>query len=295
MDDAAWVDLFERRRPFLTGLAYRTLGSRADAEDVVQDVFMKWLGADRAAIDNPDAWLTTVCVRRCLNMLESAQRARTDYVGFWLPEPVQGAGTASPEQEAELASSLSTAFLLLLERLAPKERAAYLLHDIFRLRHAEVAGIIGVREEACRKLVSRARANIGRPVARQHVPPRRQASLLEAFRHAVATGQTALLAGMLAEDVVLAADGGGKVAAIATPVCGRAMVLEFIAARLSAWWRAYAWEDATINGARGALLTSDGRLEAAVSFSYDGEGRATGVYIVRNPDKLAALALGGVA
>src|SRR5690606_18463911 len=130
-----------------------------------------------------------------------------------------------------------------------------------------------------RKLVSRARANIGRPVARQHVPPRRQASLLEAFRHAVATGQTALLAGMLAEDVVLAADGGGKVAAIATPVCGRAMVLEFIAARLSAWWRAYAWEDATINGARGALLTSDGRLEAAVSFSYDGEGRATGVYI----------------
>lgn len=295
MDDAAWVEIFELRRPFLTGLAYRMLGSRADAEDVVQDVFVKWLGTDRYAVDNPAAWLTTVCTRRCLNELESARRARTEYFGMWLPEPVQGSGAQSPEQEAELACSLSTAFLLLLERLAPKERAAYLLHEIFGLGHAEVASAIGVREEACRKLVSRARVNIGRPVARQLVPPHRQQSLLHAFRHAISTGQTDLLSGLLAEDVVLAADGGGKVAAIATPLSGRETVLGFIATSLSAWWRGYAWEETTINGSHGALLRSGGVLEAAVSFSYDSQGCATGIYVVRNPDKLASLSLGGVA
>src|SRR3546814_163350 len=149
---------FESRRRQLTGLAYRILGTLAEAEDAVQDTFLKWREADQDAIDNPAAWLTTACTRRCLDLLRSARRRRVDYVGAWLPEPVHTVADDTPESAAELASSLSTAFLLLLERLSPKERAAYLLHEIFDRPYPEVAAALGLHEAACRKLVSRAKA-----------------------------------------------------------------------------------------------------------------------------------------
>lgn len=133
MDRIDDTTVFESRRSFLLGLAYRLLGSRAEAEDVVQDLFIKWLEADKASIATPAAWLTTACTRHCIDLLRSAQRSRLQYVGTWLPEPIHTLHHHSPEQSHELASSLSTAFLLLLERLTPKERAAYLLYDIFDL------------------------------------------------------------------------------------------------------------------------------------------------------------------
>ncbi|MFT3690966.1 RNA polymerase sigma factor SigJ [Paenirhodobacter sp.] len=286
--------LFEERRRFLTGLAYRMLGSVADAEDAVQETCVRWLRADRAAIGNPAAWLTTVCTRHCLDLLQSAQRARVDYIGIWLPEPVQTAEAATPEDAAELASSLSMAFLLVLERLSPKERAAYLLHEVFDQSHADVAATLGVTEAACRKLVSRARAGVGHRGKRNTVSLERQDALLSAFRQAVETGDTTRLAARLSEDIELRADGGGKVPANPEPLVGRIDVLDFISGKLGIFWKNYAWRPISLNGFRGALLCENGRIAASVSFSCDVEGRLSGIFITRNPEKLSRFEGGAI-
>ena len=291
-DDPA---LFESRRRHLLGLAYRILGSLAEAEDAVQDTFLKWRAADRGAIENPAAWLTTACTRRCLDLLKAARRTRVDYIGTWLPEPVETMAPETPETSLELASSLSTAFLLLLERLSPKERAAYLLHEIFEQPYPDVAAALGLHEATCRKLVSRAKASVGRPVARYAAPPDRQQSLLEEFRGALASGRTERLSMLLSDEITLAADGGGRVSAIPHPLHGKLSVLDFVMGPLREHWSHYEWRPADINGGRGVLLVADGRLSAAVSFGYDAAGRIEGIFIVRNPDKLARLEAGGLA
>lgn len=295
MIDRHHIDLFEARRGFLTGLAYRIVGSLAEAEDAVQDTFLKWSQADRSAIANPAAWLTAACTRRAIDMLRAARRARVDYVGVWLPEPIQTATDDTPESAAELSSSLSMAFLLVLERLAPKERAAYLLHDIFDRPYAEVAAALGVQETTCRKLVSRARINVGKAEGRNPVPPERQEELLAAFRRAIATGETGPLAALMSGDVALRADGGGKVPAARQPLTGRASVLDFIRGTLGVFWKTYAWHPADINGVRGALLSQDGAVVGAVSFACDGEGRLADIFIMRNPDKLVRIARSAAA
>ena len=288
MDDLA---VFEESRRFLFGLAYRLLGTRAEAEDAVQDVYMKWRDAEHDAIDNPRAWLTSVCTRHCIDLMRAAQRARVEYVGTWLPEPLHLVDENSPESTAELASSLSTAFLLVLERLAPKERAAYLLREIFDMDYAEVASALGVQEAACRKLVSRARAAIGQERV-GHAPAReRQEQLLSAFQQAIAQGVVAPLAALLAEDVELSADGGGKVQTLRETLHGKEEVLAFIGTSLREYWRDYQWRMADLNGSRGVVLYKDGEVAATLSFAWNEESRACAVYIVRNPDKLARLAL----
>lgn len=284
--------VFEQSRRFLQGLAYRLLGSRAEAEDVVQDLFLAWSEADVARLENPRAWLTTLCTRRCIDLLRSAHRTRVDYVGTWLPEPIHTMSAASSTQAGELASSLSTAFLLLLERLTPKERAAFLLHDVFDLPYPDVAAALGVQEPACRKLVSRAREQVGKQEVRHTPAPEQQDRLLEVFRQAIATGETGTLAGLLAEEVALRADSGGKVPTVRETLQGRARVLAFVAESLRTYWADYAWRPAEINGARGLLLWAGDHAAAAVTFAYDDEGRATDIYIVRNPDKLAHLGAG---
>ncbi|HYG87136.1 MAG TPA: RNA polymerase sigma factor SigJ [Azospirillum sp.] len=288
------ISLFEAKRTFLTSLAYRILGSVTEAEDAVQDTFLKWSQADRSAIGNPAAWLTTACTRRCIDLARSARQARVDYVGAWLPEPIQTVTDETPESASELSSSLSMAFLLLLERLAPKERAAYLLHDIFDQPYEEVAAALGVQEATCRKLVSRARTNIGKAQARNVTPPERQEELLAAFQSAIATGVTGPLAALMSQDIELRADGGGKVPAVLEPLFGRESVLDFIAGKLSEFWKDYEWQPADINGTRGALLLKDGRIAASVSFACDADGRLSGIFIMRNPDKLARIAGPGI-
>ena len=283
---------FEESRRFLLGLAYRLLGSRAEAEDVVQELFLKWNAADVARIESPRAWLTTLCTRHCVDLLRSAHKTRVDYVGTWLPEPVHTMSDASAAQAGELASSLSTAFLLLLERLTPKERAAFLLHEVFDMPYPDVAATLGMQEAACRKLVSRARERVGKEEVR-HAPAREQQDrLLEVFRQAIATGATEQLAGLLAEEVALRADSGGKVPTVRETLHGRARVLEFVAEALRTYWADYAWRPTEINGTRGLLLWAGDHAAAAVTFAYDAEGRATDIYIVRNPDKLALLGAG---
>jgi len=280
---------FEAARPNLLGIAYRILGTLSDAEDAVQDTFMKWAKADRRQIENAGAWLTTSCTRRCLDLLRSAHRTRVNYVGAWLPEPIHTPEDVNAEDSLDVAQSLTTAFLLLLERLTPKERAAYLLHEVFEVPYPEIAGTLDLQESACRKLVSRARASIGHARARHAVPREQQDRLLKAFRTAVAEGSTADLAALLSSDVRLSADGGGKTATIPNVLHGRDHVLAFIGKGLHKYWAELAWDEMFINGARGIVLKQTRVPVATVSFAYDDAGQATGIYIMRNPDKLTGL------
>lgn len=282
--------IFESHRPMLFGLAYRILGSRADAEDAAQDTFLKWQSANRDGIDTPAEWLTTICTRRCIDLLRSAHRSGVDYVGPWLPEPLHTPLHESPEERLSLASSLTTAFLLLLERLTPKERAAYLLYEIFDVPYPEIARALDIQESTCRTLVSRARANIGRAHVRHVAPIDRQEELLAAFEAAIVGGSTNQLAALLSEDIELCADGGGKVPAILHVLRGEADVLDLVLGTLHPAWKAYRWIASDINGGRGIILRHGGAPAACVSFAYDDAGGATNIYIMRNPDKLSRLA-----
>lgn len=282
------VEIFEQARPRLLGFAYRILGSRADAEDAVQDTFLRWQETDLATVGSPGAWLTTACTRRAIDMLRAAYRSRVDYVGNWLPEPVHTFIDSEAEARMELSSSLSTAFLLMLERLTPKERAAYLLYDIFEMSYADVAASLDMSEPACRKLVSRANARIGDGQVRYQPTREKQEELLAAFEDAIRTGRPGKLTAMLASDVRLTADGGGKVAAVIDILEGKA-VLTFLTDRLNEWWAAYDWSFAELNGAKGLVLKQGGEIVAAVSFAFDRSDCVTDIFIVRNPDKLAGL------
>ena len=280
------VRIFENARPNLIGIAYRILGSLADAEDAVQDTFLKWARTDRENIKNAAAWLTTICTRRCLDLLRSAHHSRVNYVGPWLPEPIQTPMENDAETRLVLASSLTTAFLLMLERLTPKERAAYLLHDIFDVSYPEIAEILNIQEGACRKLVSRAKANIEQTKVRHTTTLERQDQLLAAFQAAITSGSAAKFASLLSDDIRLSADGGGKVPTVLNVLQGKAEVLTFLLEQLHEYWIDYNWVFVNINGARGIVLKHDGAAVAAVSFAYDEAGRVANIYIVRNPDKL---------
>ncbi|QSQ19501.1 RNA polymerase sigma factor SigJ [Pyxidicoccus parkwayensis] len=281
--------LFEELRPTLLGLAYRMLGSRADAEDAVQDTFLKWKQADKGDIDNPSAWLTSACTRRCIDLARSAHRSRVDYVGPWLPEPVHTPTEGGAEEALVLASSLTTAFLLMLERLTPKERAAYLLHEVFDVSYPETARTLAIEEAACRKLISRARASIDQAKVRHVTPVERQEQLLAAFKDAVVGGSTEQLAALLSDDIELRADGGGKVPTLLQVLHGKAEVLEYLEQKLRQYWDGYQWTVADLNGGRGLVLRKGGHTVATASFAYDEAGRTTDIYIIRNPDKLTGL------
>ncbi|OKP80851.1 RNA polymerase subunit sigma-24 [Ensifer adhaerens] len=288
MNDRQHMQIFEEARPRLLGLAYRILGSRADAEDAVQDTFLKWQEVDRTTIETPAAWLTTACTRRCLDLLKAAHRKRIDYVGAWLPEPIHTASDDNAEEKLALTSSLTTAFLLMLERLTPKERAAYLLHEIFGQPYEEVAETLDMQETAARKLVSRAKTNIGLEKARHQTPRERQDELLSAFHQAIHGGSVASLSALLSADVKLTADGGGKVATVLGVLSGKETVLAFIIDRLTEYWSHYVWEIDDINGGRGIVLRDEAKNEiaATVAFGYDGDGNVNDIFIMRNPDKL---------
>ncbi|MFP3943346.1 MAG: RNA polymerase sigma factor SigJ [Alphaproteobacteria bacterium] len=280
---------FEARRPSLLGLAYRMLGSRADAEDAVQDAWLRW--REKAdGVDNPRAWLTTVVTRLCLDRLKSAQRQREVYVGPWLPEPVADAGAFTPEAASELADDLSFALLLALERLTPLERAAFLLHDVFDASWAEVSDALGRSEAACRRLASRARRAV-RERRRTPAPPERHARLLGGFLAAVEQGDVAGLTRLLTEDVVALTDGGGRKAAALNPIRGPDRVARFFVSLARKYRTAgivLQAEQVTLNGVPAFLLYADGKLDQAVTLEVRGPHIAA-IYVVRNPDKLSRL------
>ncbi|WP_417316864.1 RNA polymerase sigma factor SigJ [Emcibacter sp.] len=289
MNETALISTFEQASPMLKGLAYRMLGSMSDAEDAVQETFLKWQKADHAAIENPRAWLTTVCSRHCIDVLRSARRKREDYIGPWLPEPVAEGIEDNPEEQIMLSSSLSLAFLAMLERLTPKERAAYLLREIFDRDYAEVADVIGTTEVACRKLVSRARERIGQKQRRYDPPRESRERLLSAFQQAIRTGETGELGALLSADIRLTADAGGKVNAPRKPLEGPDKILLFLGRVLHAAWAGAELEARDINGEPGLLLIEEGRITGAITCVCDEEGLCREILILRNPEKLGRL------
>jgi RNA polymerase sigma-70 factor (ECF subfamily) len=285
-NDEASTEAFEKARPRLWGLAYRMLGSTADADDAVQDTWLRWQTASSEDIASPDAWLTTACSRRCIDMLRAAHRTRVDYFGPWLPEPLVGNTGPEPDDTAELASSLSTAFLLLLERLTPAERAAYLLHDVFDYDYDAIGAVLDKKQGACRQLVSRARKHIGGMQARFTPEPEKQRHLLNEFLSAIRSGKVDRLESLLAEDSELWADGGGKVLAQPDIVHGP----EKIARLLNMIWRV-AWHrqefiETKVNGGPGLILREDDTTAAILSLAVTPHNQIVGIYVVRNPDKL---------
>jgi RNA polymerase sigma-70 factor (ECF subfamily) len=256
------------------------LGSVADAEDVVQDAFLRWHDTERSKIDNAEAWLVRVVTRLCLDVLKSARRRRETYIGPWLPEPVV-------EPEADLTEDVTLPLLLALERLSPLERAAFLLHDVFGMEFDEVAGAIGRDPSATRQLASRARHHVHDARPRFPVDQRRGFELAEAFFHAAQSGDVAVLTSMLTADIVVMADGGGKRPAGMAPVVGRdAVVALFVRlARLFASAPSELVRLANINGLPGFVTREgDGHLQTTALEIVDGQ--IVRVYIMRNPDKL---------
>ena len=280
---------FENIRPKLTGIAYRILGSLSDAEDAVQDTFLKWASSDRTTILNPSGWLVTACTRRCIDMRRMGDRSRVDYVGAWLPEPIQISVESDAEREVELSSSLSMAFLMMLDRLTPKERAAFLLHDIFEFSHADVAETLETSESNSRKLVSRARSNVGREIVRHTASPDQQMAFLSAFKLAVTEGKIEELSQMLATDARLSADGGGKVPTILETIEGAIPLCKFVSSDLRRFWADHEWLMLNLNGMQGAVIRYEGSTVAALSFAFDDNGMIQEIYIIRNPDKLTHL------
>jgi RNA polymerase sigma-70 factor, ECF subfamily len=277
---------FEKHRRALTGLAYRMLGSRAEAEDVVQDAYLRWHGTDRAAVKEPRHYLGTVVTRLCLDRMKSARARRELYVGQWLPEPV--VDEAFDDNNAgDLAHDISLALMLVLERLTPLERASFLLHDVFGLEFSEVARALGRREASCRQLAARAREHIetGRPrFATSREDGHRLAA---AFQKAAVSGDTAVLQQILAEDVVLYSDGGGKRAAALNPIHGADRVVRFFAGilRKNEAFSTAQTRPAIINGLAGLVVREEDGAIDTLAFAHR-DGRITAIYATRNPDKL---------
>jgi RNA polymerase sigma-70 factor, ECF subfamily len=277
---------FETHRHALLGLAYRMLGSRAEADDVVQDAYLRWHATDHGGIDEPRRYLKTVVARLCLDRMKSAQARREIYVGQWLPEPVVDE-EFDAESASDLAHDLSVALMLTLERLSPLERAAFLLHDVFELDFAEVARALDRNAAACRQLASRAREHIkaGRP--RFQTSPEEGRRLAAAFRQAAEAGDTHTLTALLAEDAVLFSDGGGKRVAALNPIRGADKILRFLAgvARKNPSLPAMQTRAATVNGLAGFVAREpDGSINT-MAFEHHA-GRIVAIYLVRNPEKL---------
>ncbi|MEM8606067.1 MAG: sigma-70 family RNA polymerase sigma factor [Myxococcota bacterium] len=277
---------FEANRGHLTALAYRMTGSIADAEDIVQEAYLRWGRADRATVQNVRAFLSKTVTRLCLDQLKSARSHRETYVGPWLPEPLVDAPHAG--EGAELAHDISVALMLALERLSPLERAAFLLRDVFDLDYAEVAQVLGRSEAACRQLSSRARKHVAASSPR-YQPSRDECErVVLAFGEAITTGDLSKLEATLAEDAVLYSDGGGRVRAALRPVYGANRIARFF---LGVSKKFPLTTDAQIlpqmvNGSPGYVIVEAGRPTQTVAFEVQ-DGLVSALYVVRNPDKLA--------
>lgn len=279
---------FERARPRLFGIAYRMLGSVHDGEDVLQDAFLRWQEADPPAIREPEAWLVTVVTRLSIDRLRRARTERASYIGPWLPEPVASQRWARPELRAELDSDLSMAFLLMLERLAPEERAALLLRDVFDRDYGDLAAALDRSEAACRQLVHRARARVRRDRRRFTVDEATAEQLLQRFLAALQADDMDAVLAVVAEDVTWTSDGGGKVSAIRRVVRG-ALAISRLVLGYERKGRGVVRHGITrLNGEPAWVRYVGDRLFCTTSIAIV-DGRIGAFYTVLNPDKLQHL------
>jgi RNA polymerase sigma-70 factor (ECF subfamily) len=276
---------FSAHRPLLFGLAYRMLGSVAEAEDIVQETYLRWQRQEAAAITSPKAWLIAAATRLCIDQQRSARRRREEYVGVWLPEPlVEGTAPAASEHAA-LADSLSMAFMLMLETLAPVERAVFLLREAFDYDYAEIAAIVQKSEAACRQIVSRARASLAQKPAPAAAPREQAERLTRRFLEATRHGGLGELVALLTDDAVLYSDGGGRVRAAIRPIRSADRVGRFFVGIRRMIPPQMRVELTAVNGRAGALVFVGEKLDRVLSLEFEGE-RVKTVFIVRNPEKL---------
>ena len=284
--DAA-TDVFLAHRNLLFTIAYEILGSAADAEDALQETWMRWAGVDLDDVRNERAYLVTIATHQALSRLRTLGRRRESYVGPWLPEPLLTAPDVA--DDVELAESVSMAMLLVMETLAPTERAVFVLREVFDLPYDEIAIAVDKTSAAVRQIAHRARAHVAARRPRGTVSPDESRVALQAFQHAVETGDLQELVDLLAPDVVLLGDGGGVKKAVVRPIVGSDRVARLLAGGLPRIDGSVSTERVLINGSPALIVSIDGQIDNTVSFRFD-EGKITGLYIVRNPDKLSRLA-----
>ncbi len=283
---------FEEHRRFLFSIAYRMLGSVVDAEDMVQETFLRWRQASDQEVASPRAYLATIITRLCINHLNSARAKREEYVGVWLPEPLITAQSLDTVAESRMAESLSMAFLILLESLSPVERAVLLLRDVFDYDYAEIAGILGKSEANCRQILRRARQSLTRRRARFDTSPKQQERLMHKFTCAAAAGDMEGLLALLAEDITFWSDGGGKAAATMRPVHGRERVARLIVGAL----RKLAPPERVarlleVNGQPGIINYVNQRPQSVVILDTIDDQVQT-IYVITNPEKLNGVTSG---
>ncbi|OON63177.1 RNA polymerase sigma factor SigJ [Massilia sp. KIM] len=280
--DTDAAQFFAARRPRLQRIAYRMLGSLAEAEDVVQDAYLRWHGAEREAVREPEAYLVRTVTRLCLDVLKSARIKREEYIGPWLPEPY-----IDPEDEGD---DITLPLMLAMERLSPLERAAFLLHDVFDMEFSEVAEALGRDSAACRQLASRARAHVQAARPRFPVPAERQQELASAFFDAARSGDLGRLRQLLASDVVFYGDGGGKRNSAINPIYGMEKVVRLLAAlsTKAGWDSSTILAERLIDGLPGRISLENDALPQTIALEFD-DGRIKAIYVTRNPDKLGHL------
>lgn len=275
---------FDTVRPRLFGLAYRMLGSRAEAEDIVQEAYVRWHQADRGAIETPEAWLVTTATRLAVDRLRRLKTEREAYQGPWLPEPIVD-DASRPDRGLELASDLSVAMLTLLETLAPEERAAFLLHEVFDVGYARIGAILGRSEPACRQMIHRARERVRGTRRRFEADEQAKRALVEQFKAATDAADEAALLALFAPDATWTADGGGRTAAAPRPIVGLDNVVRLILGLRKKWLAGRVLDVTTVNGEPGMVVRDDGRITAVLAFDVE-DGKIAAVYGVINPDKL---------
>ena len=278
---------FETHRRQMLGLAYRMTGSLSDAEDIVQDAYVRWQGVDQSTVRQPRAFLSTMVTRRCLDAWKSAKTRRETYVGPWLPEPVIGEQALGADGATDLAEDVSMALMLALERLSPVERAAFILHDVFDSSYTDVAQMLERNEASCRQLVARARARVRSQRLRFQPTRDQHERVLRAFVAAITTGDVKALRETLVEDAVLHTDGGGRVLAALRPIGGRDKVARFLIGVTRRFPPAPSarFVACEINGTPGFVIEDQGRVVQSMAFDLRGD-RLEAIYVVRNPEKL---------
>ncbi len=284
-------DPLSASRSKLLGLAYRMLGSFADAEDVLQDAYLRYAGAGRKAIRSTEAYLVTIVTRLCIDKLKSARAKREIYVGPWLPEPVFDADQISPDSAVELADDLSFALMLTLERLSASERAAFLLHDVFETPFSEIAAMLGKSEAACRQLAARSRKAVRQERPSSQTSEDQHRTLLAGFVEAMASGDASRLQTLLTDDAIAISDGGGVKQAALNPIYGADKVARFFAGLSRKAKRNGLKVEVVpteINRLPGLLVYFDGAMDQTISIDVNGD-HIVAIYAVRNPEKLKAL------
>jgi RNA polymerase sigma-70 factor (TIGR02957 family) len=275
---------FLAHRNLLFTVAYEMLGSAADAEDVLQETWLRWAGVDLETVHDQRAYLVRITTRQALTRLRTLGRSRESYVGSWLPEPLLT--TPDVAEDVELADSVSMAMLLVLETLAPTERAVFVLREVFDLPYEEIAEAVDKRPAAVRQIAHRARAHVAARRPRAVVPPAETRDAIEAFRRAVETGDLQRLLDILAPDVVLLGDGGGVKQAVPRPIVGADKVGRLLAAGLGRVAAAVSLEPTRVNGYPALIVRMDGELDTVVAVRIE-DGLISGLYAVRNPEKLS--------